>query len=47
MKKCCGTCEYGNYDEMQGYVCVNHASDKCADFVDYENFCEEWSGKNG
>lgn len=21
--QCCGNCEYGSYDKMQGYVCVN------------------------
>ena len=43
--KCCGTCRYGSYDKMQGYVCVNSDSDYCTDFVDYKDGCEEWEGK--
>lgn len=23
-KQCCGTCEYGSYDKVDGYVCVNN-----------------------
>ena len=44
-KKCCGTCEYGKYDEMQGYVCVNADSDYVADFVDCNYICGEYKDK--
>ena len=44
-ERCCGTCRYGHYDTMQGYVCVNSDSDNCTDFVDYESDCEEWEEK--
>lgn len=27
MNGCCGTCKYGHYDKMQGYVCVNDESE--------------------
>ena len=43
--KCCGTCEYGSYDKMQGYVCVNSDSDNCADFVEHDFVCETWEAK--
>ena len=37
MNGCCGTCKYGHYDKMQGYVCVNDESEYIADFVEYEH----------
>ena len=46
MNGCCGTCKYGHYDKMQGYVCVNDESEYVADFVEYEHWCEEWESKN-
>lgn len=45
MKKCCGTCRYGHYDKMQGYVCVNDESEFVADFVEHDHICEEWEDK--
>lgn len=39
---CCGNCEYGSYDKMQGYVCVNGDSEYFADFVEYDHTCEDW-----
>lgn len=42
MDRRCKTCKYGNYDEMQGYVCVNGESEYVADFVDKNNWCENW-----
>lgn len=44
-KQCCGTCKYGSYDPMQGYVCVNGDSEYCTDFVEYGHICEDWEGK--
>lgn len=46
MKQCCGTCEYGSYDPMQGYVCVNSNSEYCTDFVEYDHTCEDWEEKD-
>lgn len=40
--ECCATCKYGNYDDMQGYVCVNDASEYVADFVEAEHICEDY-----
>lgn len=45
MKECCGNCKYGNYDEMQGYVCVNGESEYVADFVEYEHSCCDFEAK--
>ena len=45
MDKCCGTCRYGYYDKMQGYVCLNSESEYVADFVEYDHSCEEWEEK--
>lgn len=45
--KNCGNCKYGNYDTMQGYVCVNDESDYCADFVEHDHVCEEHEMKEG
>ena len=44
-KECCGTCKYGNYDKMDGYVCVNADSEYVADFVEYEHCCDEYEEK--
>lgn len=44
-KKCCGTCRYGDYDKMQGYVCVNAESEYVADFVEYNHCCDEHEEK--
>ena len=41
----CGTCEYGSYDRMNGYVCVNDSSEYVADFVEYDHCCEEYTQK--
>lgn len=43
--QCCGNCEYGSYDKIQGYVCVNGDSEYCADFVEYDHTCEDWEEK--
>lgn len=42
---CCGICRYGSYDKINGYVCVNDKSGYAADFVQYDNVCEEWEQK--
>lgn len=40
--QCCPTCQYGVYDEMQGYVCVNTDSDYAADFVEEYHSCIDY-----
>ena len=45
MCECCGTCKYGSYDRMNGYVCVNDSSEYVADFVEYDHCCEEYTQK--
>lgn len=44
-KRCCGTCEYGSYDEIDGYICVNSESEYVADYTDYDFTCDEWTEK--
>ena len=46
-KECCGTCKYGSYDKINGYVCVNNESDYAADFVEYSHSCDFWEQKQG
>lgn len=42
-EKCCGTCQYGAYGRIQGYVCTNDESEYVADFVEENHTCEDWS----
>ena len=44
-KQCCGTCEYGSYDKVDGYVCVNNESEYVADFTEYDHTCDCWERK--
>lgn len=44
-KQCCGTCEYGSYDEVDGYVCVNNESEYVADFTECDHTCDCWEQK--
>lgn len=43
--KCCATCRYGNYDKMQGYVCVNSESEYAADFVEASHYCIDYESR--
>lgn len=44
-KKCCATCEYAEYGEIQGYVCVNGDSEYVADFVEADHSCVDYEPK--
>lgn len=44
-KQCCGTCEYGSYDETDGYMCVNSESEYVADYTEYAHSCDAWKHK--
>ena len=44
-KQCCGTCQYGSYDKIDGYVCVNSDSEYVADFTEYNHTCDSWEEK--
>lgn len=44
--KCCATCKYGEYDETQGYVCVNDESEYVADFVEGSHACIDYEPKD-
>ena len=43
--RCCGTCEYGSYDKMQGYVCENDEGEYYTDFVEGEFCCIDFQEK--
>lgn len=45
MDECCGTCQYGSYDKIYGYMCVNSESEYVAYFVEHDHSCEEWEEK--
>lgn len=40
----CGTCKWAEYDEQSDgdYVCVCYESPNNADWVEYDESCEEW-----
>lgn len=39
--RCCGNCEYADYDDVDGYVCSNEESEYLSDFVEYDFCCAE------
>lgn len=43
--KRCATCEYAEYNEVQGYVCTNGESEYVADFVEANHSCTDYSLK--
>ena len=44
--KCCGTCKYNRYDDIgDGCVCVNDRSEYYADWIEYDDSCDEWEGR--
>lgn len=45
-KQCCGTCQYGSYGKIDGYVCVNSDSEYVADFTEYNHTCDFWEKKH-
>lgn len=40
--KRCATCEYAEYDEIQGYICTNSESEYIADFVEANHTCVDY-----
>lgn len=43
--KCCVTCEYAEYDEINGYICTNSESEYIADFVEVDHSCIDYTPK--
>lgn len=44
--KCCGTCKYHRYDDIgDDWVCVNDQSEYYADWIEYDDSCDEWEGR--
>lgn len=47
MDRKCENCRYYEHEDIDdGYVCVNLESEYCADWVEPEHCCEEWSEKD-
>lgn len=48
-EKCCGTCKYKCIVRKDSCymnnVCFNYKSEHCADWIEYNDSCEEWEGK--
>ena len=48
--KCCGTCKYKYIIRKDSCymnnMCFNDKSEHCADWIEYNNSCEEWERKN-
>lgn len=46
MERCCGTCKWHWYVNIyEDFVCTNIDSEYCADWTDYDDYCEDWEGK--
>ena len=45
-EKKCKNCEFYSRDDLGNHVCVNNERDYCADWVEPEHCCEEWSEKD-
>ena len=41
-KGCCGTCKYGIYNTVVGYVCINGDSKYVTAFVKYSHVCDKY-----
>ena len=39
--ECCGKCKYHEYEDTDGWVCVNPDSDYCG-WTEYNDYCEEF-----
>lgn len=47
MNRKCENCRYYEHEDIDdGYVCVNDNSEYCTDWVEPDNFCRDWSGKD-
>ena len=47
IKKTCGTCAHKLNAEKGEHVCGNRESDRCTDYVLYDEYCEEWEERDG
>lgn len=45
--KCCGTCKYHHHENIDdGFVCANVDSEYVAEWTEYDDWCEEWEGRD-
>ncbi|MBR5677087.1 MAG: hypothetical protein IKX20_03005 [Paludibacteraceae bacterium] len=42
--ECCGRCKWSERDKKfkEDYICVNDESEHCADWVEYEDYCDNF-----
>jgi hypothetical protein len=46
-RTCCQTCKYWVFEEIdRGHICCNPDSDSVADWVEYDDACIVWEGKD-
>lgn len=46
-EKCCGTCKWHKHERIDdGWVCTNPDSHCCADWTEYNDWCQEWEDRN-
>ena len=43
-ERTCGTCKYSEWAE-DGHVCVNADSDRCTEYVQFADGCDEWTDR--
>ena len=44
--KICATCKWHSHEDINdGWICVNHDSEHCADWTNDEDKCKAWEGK--
>ena len=44
--KNCGNCKWHEHEDIDdGYVCVNHESENCADWTEDDDWCQFWEAK--
>ena len=44
--KICGKCKWPERDRLGDWVCVNEDSERCTDYINYTDSCDEWEAKN-
>lgn len=46
-KECCGTCKWHRHEDIDdGWVCVNDMSDQCAEWTDYDMYCDQYEPRD-
>ena len=45
--ECCGNCKYNTRKKKDTFSCGNEDGEHYGDYTSYEDYCEEWEGKDG